>query len=637
MDKQSIIGLIVIAVLLIGFSIFTQPSKEEREERLRKRDSIVQAEKHADSLNNVEMLEKEKTTDSIEQAKDSITEHDKSISTNTVVDDVRGDDELRKQFGIMADAARGTSKIITLENDRIRMKINTKGGKVHSVELKDYKTHDQQDLILFEGDTAVQFGFEMFIDNRALNTNNLYFKYLGEDSILQATENNPANAVFRLQADSTRYIDFAYTLADGAWMVDYDVRFSNMHDLIARNINFFKLKWEAYVPGLEKGRTWETQNTTIQYRFQNGDVEKIRERKDEDEVTEPGVVDWIAYKQQFFSTILINKEGFDEPYFHAKAIETGPYIEKFTTETSLPYMHEAEKTYELKFYFGPNKYNTLKSYDLDMEEIIPLGWGIFGWFNKFLIIPVFNWLGNWLNNYGLIILLLTVIIKMILFPLTYKSYISTAKMRVLKPQIDELSKKYPKGKEMEKQKATMALYKKAGASPMGGCLPMLLQMPILIALFRFFPASIELRQKSFLWAQDLSSYDSILDLPFEIPMYGDHISLFTLLMAVSMVFSSKMNSSAQAGGQSQGMMKMMIWFMPIMLLLIFNNYAAGLSYYYFLANLFTIAQTFLIRKFIVKDEDVMAKIEANKKKPVKKSNWQKRLEEAQKQQQRKKR
>ncbi|MDA3820578.1 MAG: membrane protein insertase YidC [Candidatus Delongbacteria bacterium] len=635
MDKQSIIGLIVIAVLLIGFSIFTQPSKEEREERLRKRDSIIQAEQHADSLKKAEMLEKEKMADSIEEAKDSIGALESDIQTNTTVNEVVNDDELRKNFGIMADAARGTSKIITLENDRIKLKFNTKGGKIHSAELKNYKTHNQQDLILFEGDTAVKFGFEMFIENRAINTNNLYFKYMGTDSVLKATDNKPAKAVFRLQADSARYIDFVYTLTDESWMVDYDIRFNNMHELIARNINFFKLKWEAYVPGLEKGRTWETQNTTIQYRFQNGDVDKLKERKDEDEVTEPGIIDWIAYKQQFFSTILINEEGFDEPYFHAKTIETGPYIEKFTTEASLPYMHEADKTYKLKFYFGPNKYNTLKSYDLDMEEIIPLGWGIFGWFNKYLIIPVFNWLGNWIKNYGLIILLLTLIIKLILFPLTYRSYMSTAKMRVLKPQIEELNKKYPKGKEMEKQKATMALYKKAGANPMGGCLPMLLQMPILIALFRFFPASIELRQKSFLWAQDLSSYDSIVDLPFNVPMYGDHISLFTLLMAVSMVVSSKLNSSAQAGGQNQGMMKMMTWFMPIMLLLIFNNYAAGLSYYYFLANLITIIQTWVIRKYIVDDKAVMAKIEANKKKPAKKSKWQQKLEQAQKQQKRK--
>ncbi len=635
MDKQSVIGLVVIATLLIGYSLFTRPSEEEREELQRKRDSIVQAEKAKDSLKQLELLDAEKHADSLKKlSADSDTAVNQLSETSAQESDSLKQAELREKYGVMAEARQGESKLITLENDQMIMKINTKGGKVHSVELKDYKTHDQEPLILFEGDTTAQFGFEMFIENRPLNTNDLYFTYTGSDETLTASDGKPAQASFQLQAGDDRYIEYIYTLENGAWIVDYDMKLHNMDEVLAQNVNFFKLHWQAYLPGLERGRKWETQNSTIQYRFDNGDVEKINERKDEDEEETPGTVNWVAYKQQFFSSILMYEEGFEDPYFHAKALENGPYIEKFTTEMTLPYMHEAEKTYNMKFFFGPNKYNLLKSYDKDMEELIPLGWGIFGWFNKYLIIPVFNWLGNWIHNYGIIILILTLIIKLILFPLTYKSYMSTAKMRVLKPQIDELSKKYPKGKEMEKQQATMSLYKKAGANPMGGCLPMLLQMPILIAMFRFFPASIELRQKSFLWANDLSSYDSIVNLPFNVPMYGDHISLFTLLMAASMVISTKLNSSAQAGGQNAGMMKMMTWFMPIMLLLVFNNYAAGLSYYYFLANLITIIQTWVIRKYIVDDKAVMAKLEANKKKPVKKSKWQKRLEDAQKNQKR---
>ncbi|MFO7880653.1 MAG: membrane protein insertase YidC [Bacteroidota bacterium] len=630
MDKQSIIGLIVIAVLLIGYSIFTRPSEEEREALQRQRDSIVQVEKQKDSLKQIELLEAEKRADSL-AANDNFADNANGTPESTENDSAKNL-ELRKRYGAMSRAATGESRLITMENEQMIVKFNTKGGKVHSVELKDYKTHDKEDLILFEGDTASQFGFEMLIENRPLNTNDLYFTYMGTDSLIKAGENNPAQAVFRLKADEHRYIEFTYTLENDAWMVDYDMKLHNMNNLLAQNVHYFKLHWKAYLPGLEHGRKWETQNSTIHYRFENGDVEKINERKDEDEEETPGVINWVAYKQQFFSSILINDEGFEDPYFHAKALDSGPYIEKFTTEMTVPYMHEAEKTYNMRFYFGPNKYQLLKSYDQEMEELIPLGWGIFGWFNKYLIIPVFNWLGNWISNYGIIILILTLIIKLILFPLTYKSYMSMAKMRVLKPQIDELSKKYPKGKEMEKQQATMKLYKKAGANPMGGCLPMLLQMPILIAMFRFFPASIELRQKSFLWANDLSSYDSILDLPFTIPMYGDHISLFTLLMAASMVISTKLNSAGQAGGQNQSMMKMMMWFMPLMLLVVFNSYAAGLSYYYFLANLITIIQTWVIRKYIVNDDAVRAKLEANKKKPVKKSKWQKRLEDAQKQQ-----
>lgn len=633
MDRQSIIGLVIIAFVLIGYTIFTKPSQEEREELKRRQDSIMKAEKEKrrqDSLKKIEMKKAQQENDTLTKDSTLNKSGSKESSSKTA-------EEIKNKYGVMSHAARGESEIVTLENEQMIFKLNTKGGKMHSVELKDYKTHNKEPLILFEGDTTVHFGLELFIDNRPLNTNDLHFEYLGNSETIVAEKDNPAKAVFRLNAKNDRYIDFVYTLKQDEWIVDYDVRLHNMNNLLAGNVNYFNLQWRALIPGLERGRKWETQNSTIQYRFKNSDVDKINERKDEDEVEADGTsVDWVAYKQQFFSSILMYENGFNDPHFHAKALNHEKYIERFSTEMTLPYMHESDKTYDMQFYFGPNKYQTLKSFDKDLEELLPLGWGIFGWFNKFLIIPVFNWLGNWFQNYGIIILLLTLMIKLILFPLTYKSYMSTAKMRVLKPQIEELSKKYPKGKEMEKQQATMNLYKKAGANPMGGCLPMLLQLPILIAMFRFFPASIELRQKSFLWADDLSSYDSILDLPFNIPLYGDHISLFTLLMAGSMVISTKLNSSGQAG-QNQSMMKMMMYFMPIMLLVVFNSYAAGLSYYYFLANLITITQTWVIRKFIVDDEAVMAKLEANKKKPKKKSKWQQKLEEAQKQQQKRKR
>ncbi|NJO89509.1 MAG: membrane protein insertase YidC [Chloroflexia bacterium] len=292
----------------------------------------------------------------------------------------------------------------------------------------------------------------------------------------------------------------------------------------------------------------------------------------------------------------------------------------------------------LSIYYGPNQYKILNNIHLEegddtTEKMIPLGWGIFGWINRFAIIPIFNWLGGFISNYGLLILLMTIIIKIALFPLTYKSYKSSAKMRVLKPQIDEINKKIPKDKAMERQQATMALYRKAGVNPMGGCLPMLIQFPFLIAMYRFFPASIELRQKAFLWTDDLSSYDSILDLPFNIPMYGDHISLFTLLMAVSIVLSTKINGAQMQTGSSQMPgMKMMMWMMPVMMLLWFNNYSSGLSYYYFLSNIITIGQTLLIRQF-VDDEAVLQKLNENKKKPKKKSKFQERLEQAAKQRQ----
>lgn len=627
MDRQSIIGLLLIGAILVLYAIFAGPSKEEKLELQRKQDSIAKIERRNDSLAALQKSRQDslEITDSLS----GVEAPEANASSPAANADSLDAQKMQEKYGVMANAATGDSRIVSLENDKMIAKFQTRGGKLYSVELKGYETHDYQPLILFEGDTTVHFGFELFVDNRPLSTNDMYFEYLGSDTLIEAGE-RPATAVFRLKASENQFIEYTYSLKKGAYMLDYNVRLKNMHEIIAQNINYFNLRWEALIPGLEKGRKWESQNTTINYKYKEGDVEQLKPRSDEDEEETTGQITWVAYKQQFFSSILINEQGFDDPYFHFKSVENenSPYLKFFETEMSVPYKHEADVTYPMRFYFGPNKYSLLKDYDMDMEELIPLGWGIFGWFNKFLIIPLFNFLGKSIANYGIIILLLTIIIKMILFPLTYRSYLSTAKMRVLKPQIDEISKKYPKGKEMEKQQATMALYKKAGASPMGGCLPMLLQMPILIAMFRFFPASIELRQKGFLWVDDLSSYDSILELPFTIPMYGAHISLFPLLMAASMVVSTRMNASSQPTNANMPSMKMMMYIMPIFLLFIFNSYAAGLSYYYFLANVITILQTWIIRRFIIDEDTVLAKLEKNKKKPVKKSSWQKRLEKA---------
>lgn len=635
MDKNSIIGLLLIGAILVGYTIFSTPNAEERAELERKRDSIIQAEHIKDSLASIE-LEKARKAQQDAQIPDSLTnnqdaDYQDAETLKRLQDSIQAIEQKQK-YGVLADAATGENEIIRLENDRMVVSFSTKGGKVYAVELKNYKTHDGEPLYMFQGDSAINFGYEMLLDNRAVNTNDMYFEFMGDHKQITVNENDSASAIFRLYAGENSYIEYVYQLSDNDWMLDYDVNLINMNDILAQNVNFIRLNWSARLPQLEKGRKWETQNTTVQYRFDDGDIEKLSERKEEDEASSAGNVNWVAFKQQFFSSFLINDSNFEEPVFSAKTMETGPYIQELHAELTLPYMHEAQKTYDMQFYFGPNKYSTLKSYDRDMEEVIPLGRSVFRWVNRFVVIPLFNWLGNWINNYGIIILIMTLLIKLVLFPLTYKSYLSMAKMRVLKPQIDELSKKYPKGKEAEKQRATMALYKKAGANPMGGCLPMLLQMPVLIALFRFFPSSIELRQQSFLWADDLSSYDSIINLPFEIPMYGDHVSLFTLLMAVSMIISTKLSNANQASGPNQATMKMMMWFMPVMLLVIFNGYASGLSYYYFLANLITIAQTFIIRKYIVSEDKVLAKLEANKKKPAKpKSKWQKRLEESAKQ------
>ncbi|MGM0613874.1 MAG: membrane protein insertase YidC, partial [Bacteroidota bacterium] len=355
--------------------------------------------------------------------------------------------------------------------------------------------------------------------------------------------------------------------------------------------------------------------------------------------------EWLSFKQRFFNSMLWSKDNSIESADLKTVTQVEDpdpslhYLKTMEAELSVNYKSARDNTAQFAFYFGPNEYPRLNKHKLDMEQMIPLGWGFFllNWINRFAVIPVFNYLEGFNFNYGIIILILTILLKLLLFPIAYKTYMSSAKMRVLKPEIEEINKKYPKKDEaMKKQQATMALYKKAGVNPMAGCLPMLLQLPILIAMFRFFPSSIELRGESFLWASDLSTYDSILSLPFSIPFYGDHVSLFTLLMAISTVLYTWVNQQNMNTGQQMPGMKTMMYLMPVMLLFIFNNYASGLSYYYFLANVITFIQMIVIRNFIVDEDAIRAKIQANKKKPVKKSKFQQRLEEAQKQQKKKK-
>ena len=343
----------------------------------------------------------------------------------------------------------------------------------------------------------------------------------------------------------------------------------------------------------------------------------------------------MAFKQQFFSSVLIAGNDFQNGELKYDTYQPGEgRIKDFYAKLSVPFSAQTQSC-DFQMYYGPNKYSVLKKYDNGMQRLVPLGGWLIGWINRWIVIPVFDFLGKYIANYGIIILLLTIFIKIIIAPLTYKSYLSSAKMRLLKPDIDALNAKYPDQKDaMKKQQAVMTLYKEAGVSPMGGCLPLLIQFPILVAMFRFFPASIELRGEHFLWADDLSSYDSILQLPFDIPFYGSHVSLFALLMAVSVFISSKINyaQTAQAGPQMAGMKFMMLYMMPVMLLLWFNNYSSGLSYYYLVSNLFTIGQTFAFR-YAVNDQKLHQQMKENAKKPKKKSKWQQRYEEMMKEQQ----
>ena len=537
----------------------------------------------------------------------------------------------KNQYGVFAQAASGENEFITLENNKVELKISLKGGKVYSARLKDYKTFDARPLILFSGDSTV-FGFNFFTaDNKAVQTNNLYFKTLSDQKSYLVTS-QPQSVILRLMAADDKYIEYKYTLAPDKYMVDFDVTFKSMESIIASNQNNLTLDWKMYITQQEKGRQNEEYYSTIKYKFYQDEVESLglRQSKELVKADITTKLSWIAFVDQFFSCVLVTNDFFlNASVSSTKTLTSKKYFRYYTSEAGVPFNSGTSNAVSMKLYYGPNHITTLRKEGLQLEKLVFLGKNIIGWISRFAIIPVFNWLNKYISNYGIIILILTILIKIVLFPLTFKSYQSTAKMQVLKPMVEELGKKFPKKEDaMKKQQATMDLYKRAGVNPMGGCLPMLLQMPILFAMYRFFPVSIELRQEHFLWATDLSTYDSILKLPFMIPIYGNHVSLFTLLMTASTLLTMKMSGSS--AGSDQPGMKMMMYMMPVMFMLILNNFSAGLTYYYFLANMITYGQNIISKRFINADA-VLAKLEENKKKPLKKSKWQQRLEAAAKQ------
>lgn len=606
MDRNSITGLILITLILIGFWIINKPSEEEIERQKAYQDSI--------RIEQLKMMEEEAANNLQQSASAIHKETQQEVDTSY----------LHKVHGIMVPFVEGETNFTVIENEKIKMTFSNKGGKVYSVELKDYKTHNGAPLVLFDGDEN-KFGFSFSHNTRIYNTNDLYF------TVKKQTRNS---IIYSLNIDEHSELAFEYTLPEDEYMTDFNITTKNLGHIIASQRSNVDLNWYMEMPAFEKGRNFEKQYSGLYYKFDQDDVDWLKPTKDSNKDLRTRVK-WVGYKSQFFSSVFIANNTFSgaSVKMEMEKNENSPYLLYNDSDISIPLDFTKNETVGFQFFFGPNHFYTLNSYDsdLDLTKLIRLGWGILGWINRYAVIPIFNYLEKGISNYGLIILILTIIIKLVLFPFTYKSYISTAKMKVLKPQIDEINERIPKEKAAERQQATMGLYKKAGVNPMGGCLPMLLQMPILIAMFRFFPASIELRQESFLWATDLSSYDSIVNLPFTIPLYGAHVSLFTLLMAATNIIYTRMNSSMQSSNQMPGM-KGMMYMMPVMFLFIFNNYASGLSYYYFISTLITIGQTFLIRQF-VDDKKILAQLNANQKKPVKKSKFAQRLEDMAKQQQ----
>jgi YidC/Oxa1 family membrane protein insertase len=623
MDKNTIIGLLIIAGILIGYSLFTRPSKEELAERQHIQDSI----RNAQAMILPEQQEQPPQQEKVVSPVESIVEV-KDASQDAV--DL---EQYKDAFGVFGEAAVGDKQYITLENDLIKMSISTLGGRPYSVELKNYQTHDSLPLILFDGDSTI-FGLSFFAQNRSINTNELFFTPSSDQSHLDAS-NGPATLSMKLPAGKNRYIEYLYSMTPGDYRVGFDMRFINMNEIMSQNNNFIDLTWNIYVPQQEMGRTNELNYTTIFFKHYQDEVEKfnMRSKKDVFEKDIPTRMRWIAFKQQFFSSALIAENYFANATVRSIKLEDDPrYLKIFESQIGIPFEQSPNQEQKMTFFFGPNHFNTLKGYDLALENLVGLGGLMSRVINRYAIIPMFSFLNTFINNYGLIILILTIVIKMVLFPLTYRSYISMAKMRALKPEIDAINEKIPKEKSMERQQATMALYKKAGVSPLGGCLPMVLQMPILLAMFRFFPTSIELRQEQFLWAHDLSTYDSILDLPFTIPMYGDHVSLFTLLMTASTILTMRISNQANMSQSQMPGMKGMMYMMPVMFMVMLNSWSSALTYYYFLANIITFGQNQISKRFV--DEDALRKkLHKNQKKTSvkKRSSFQKRLEDMAKQ------
>lgn len=613
MDKNTITGFVLIAAILGVFYFINKPTEAELNEAKRLQDSIA----------HVQMQQELRAAQEASE---------RGLASDVVLPDSAQKIDLASQYGEFAAVLEGEEEFITLENDKIEVVLSTKGGRVHSVNLKEYLTHDKKPLILFEGD-EMEFDFNFFTNsNRQISTKDIFFQSEARGKKIKVSDREKSVALKASIGDG-KFIEFTYSLAPESYMVDYKFNMKGVEQILPRSVTSFDLNWKMKMRQNEKGRDFEARYSGLYYKFHEDEVEHIAGTKsDEKDLTTR--VKWVGYKDQFFSSVLIADKFFSGAQVYQEAIDddTDPYLLSFSSNIAVPVQGDAVA---LKFYFGPNHYQTLKKLDYGMEDLINLGWIGVNLVNKYLVINVFNFLDNRIANYGLIILILTVFIKLIIFPFTYRSYISTAKMRVLKPQIDVINEKIPKEKAMERQQATMALYKKAGVNPMGGCLPMLFQFPILVAMFYFFPASIELRQESFLWATDLASYDAIVSWDTHIPLisefYGNHVSLFCILMAITNVVYTKLNSQMTAGTSSMPGMQTMMYLMPIMFLFIFNKYSAGLSYYYFLSTLITVGQTFLMRRF-VNEKALLSKIEANKKKPQKTSRFQERLTQMQKQQ-----
>ncbi len=613
---NTIVCFLLIGAILVGFYFINRPSAEQNEAYRRYYDSIATA----------KQMEQQKEANIQELKAGAIFNETDSDSAKL--------SKASQRFGEFAAGALNEKKTVSLENNLMSIEFSTLGANIEKVVLKEYKDYKKQPLTLMDGDNHFSVDLPT-ISNRVIPSETLVFNVAAQTD---------SSVTFSVPTTNNGSFDFTYTLSSNSYMLGLEIRENNLGQVL-RNNGSLNASWKLSLAQQEKGRTFENRYAQIYYHTSDGDTDYLSETSNDEEKMEESL-HWIAFKDQYFSNVLIADTKIDSTLLKSSlADDSSKYLKHYAANFTLP-LKNGDTSVGLRYFFGPNHYKLLKSYDenlkgddkLELEDVISLGWMIFRWVNLIFTIPLFNLLGGFLSNYGVIILIMTIILKAIIFPLTYKSYLSTAKMKVLKPQIDEINARIPAENSMERSQATMELYQKAGVNPMGGCLPMLLQMPFLVAFFYFLPNAIELRGESFLWADDLSTYDAIISWGPKIWLIGDHISLFCLLMTIANGLYTYYNMSVNNQSEQMGQfpfMKYMMYFMPVMFFFIFNDYASGLSYYYFVSLLITIIQTYVIKNFCVDEQKLLKKIQENQKKPTKPSNssWLNRIAEMQKRQQ----
>jgi YidC/Oxa1 family membrane protein insertase len=620
MDRNSIIGILLIVAIFFGYQYIMMPSAEERAALQHQQDSIANA-AIEEQARHAEAALAQQRQQELDSAHRTLPED--SLLSQTAKDSLVAA-KLAERYGLFSPAAKGRNQVVTIANRNLQVAINTFGARPNVIRLKDYKTYHGKPLLLAVPDSG-NYEFNFFLGNLKLSSKDLNFSATPLDSTgvrLVAPTTDPA-----------RYLAITYRLDSASWFMDVTAELVGLPQVDPRNVMFH---WNLIGFHNEKHLPTEDAKCTVYYKYLTEDRNYLSETKDDMKTLE-AKTNWVAFKQDFFTVAMVSDAGFASNGSEI-AISTLPDDTLHTKRYDAKLFFAAEPgehaTLAMRMYMGPNQYNTLRRTGIpEFSRIIDLGWGIFGWMNRFLVIPIFNFLNQFNLSYGIIILVLTAAIKLLLLPVAYRNQKSSIRMRALKPEVEEINKKYGSEDALKKQQASMELYRKAGVNPVSGCVPMLLQMPVLYAMFRFFPSSIELRQQPFLWADDLSSYDSIMQLPFTIPAYGSHVSLFTLLMSASTIVYTLVNSKQMPQQQGMPNMKLMMYLFPVMMLFFMNSLPAGLSYYYLLANVISILQMTVITKWFLDEGKLRAELLANMKKPRKKSKWQQRIEDMQRQQQ----